>query len=167
MNFSVTEQGLILPDDRLVRCALGRGGIGIKRREGDGLTPIGEWPLRRVLYRPDRMSEPETDLPVQALKPEDGWCDDPTHPAYNQPVQRPFAASHETLWRADSLYDLIVVLGFNDNPVRLGAGSALFLHVANPDYSPTEGCVALAPSDLQNVLQTCQPGGVLAISSNN
>lgn len=125
------------------RCALGRGGVAVQKHEGDGVTPAGRWPLRSVLYRPDRGPQPTTVLPVRAITPHDGWCDDPAHPAYNQPITRPFPASHEQLWRADALYDLVVVLGHNDAPPIPGAGSAIFLHIARPGFKPTEGCVAI------------------------
>lgn len=141
-----------------VRCALGRGGLTRKKREGDGATPVGAWPMRRLLYRADRLSHPDTRLPVSAIGPEDGWCDDPADPAYNRPVALPYPGRHERLWREDGLYDLLVLLGHNDDPVVPGLGSAIFLHVAGPDFGPTEGCVALARPDLERVLAETGPG---------
>ena len=139
------------------RAALGRGGRGLDKREGDGLTPIGRWPMRRVHFRADRIRRPQTLLPVRALEPSDGWSDDPADPSYNRLVRRPHAPSHEQLWREDGLYDVIVELGYNDCPPVSGRGSAIFLHVARPDWGPTEGCVALALDDLLHVLTTCGP----------
>ena len=140
------------------RCALGRSGIVGDKVEGDGGTPSGIYPMRYVLYRPDRLSAPPaTGLPVEVLTPDRGWCDDPAHPDYNRPVTLPFAASHEKLWRDDGLYDVIVVLGHNDDPPVPGKGSAIFMHVARPDYGPTEGCVALALPDLLELLADCAP----------
>jgi L,D-peptidoglycan transpeptidase YkuD (ErfK/YbiS/YcfS/YnhG family) len=107
-----------------------------------------------VLYRPDRMACPQTGLPVEALKRDDGWCDAPGDPNYNRAVKLPYPASAESLWRDDRLYDVVALLGFNDAPVVDGAGSAIFLHVAREDYGPTEGCVALALPDLLRVLKT-------------
>jgi L,D-peptidoglycan transpeptidase YkuD (ErfK/YbiS/YcfS/YnhG family) len=129
---------------KALRCAIGRGAIAETKVEGDGVTPVGRWPLRRVLYRADRLAPPETALPVSVIEADDGWCDDPGDPAYNRPVRLPYAASHERLQRADALYD---------DPVVPGAGSAIFLHVARDDYGPTEGCVALALEDLLAVLK--------------
>jgi L,D-peptidoglycan transpeptidase YkuD (ErfK/YbiS/YcfS/YnhG family) len=91
-------------------------------------------------------------VPKEPLAPEDGWCDDPTHADYNRQVRLPHPARHEELWRADALYDVIGVLGWNDAPVQRGRGSAIFLHLARPDFAPTEGCVALAQSDLLRLL---------------
>ncbi len=165
MRLSAWADGRFALDDRRTRCALGRGGVvpAGEKVEGDGATPAGLWPLRRVLFRPDRLARPITGLPVSALAPSDGWCDAPGDRLYNQPVALPYAASAEQLWRDDRLYDLIVVLGHNDQPVRAGAGSAIFLHVAKADYSPTEGCVALALDDLLAALALTNPGDALAI----
>ena len=139
------------------RCAIGPAGITADKREGDGATPSGCFALRRVLYRPDRLARPETLLPAAALAPEDGWCDDPADAAYNRPVRLPYGASHERLWRDDGIYDIVVILGHNDDPPVPGAGSAIFLHVARPDYGPTQGCVALALPDLLAVLREAGP----------
>jgi len=135
------------------RCALGQGGIRADKREGDGATPAGLLPLRRLLYRADRLPPPQAaGLPVEPLAPADGWCDDPSHPDYNRQVRLPHPARHERLWRDDAVYDLIGVLGWNDDPVQRGRGSAIFLHCARPDFPPTEGCIALAPADLRAAL---------------
>jgi L,D-peptidoglycan transpeptidase YkuD (ErfK/YbiS/YcfS/YnhG family) len=145
--------------------ALGKGGVLAEadKREGDGATPLGCYRLRRVLYRPDRGPEPETALPVRALRKDDGWCDDPDDPAYNRPVRLPYPASCEEMWRKDELYDIVVILDHNDSPPLAGAGSAIFLHCAKPGYPPTLGCVALDRADLEAVLKRAQPGDVLEI----
>ena len=149
--------------DRRFRCALGPAGPRAGKREGDGATPVGRFPLRRVLYRPDRMAAPATELPVQALAPQDGWCDDPADPAYNRPVRLPYGARHEKLWLDDAVYDVIVVIGHNDAPPIAGQGSAVFLHVARPGYTPTEGCVALALPDLLEFLAQAGPGDAMVV----
>ena len=152
----------VFADGRLVfgratyRAALGRAGIVIHKQEGDGGTPAGVLALRRILYRADRIARPAALVPAEPIAPADGWCDDPSHRDYNRMVRLPHEARHEELWRRDSLYDLIGVLGWNDRPVQRGLGSAIFLHLARHDYAPTEGCVALAPQDLANVLATLQ-----------
>jgi L,D-peptidoglycan transpeptidase YkuD (ErfK/YbiS/YcfS/YnhG family) len=119
--------------------------------------------VRRVFYRSDKGPPPETGLPVIGLKPEDGWSDDPAEPSYNRLVPLPCQGSHERLWRADGLYDLVVELGYNDDPVVAGAGSAIFLHVARAGYAPTEGCIALAEPDLRAVLRLLGGGSVIEI----
>jgi L,D-peptidoglycan transpeptidase YkuD (ErfK/YbiS/YcfS/YnhG family) len=159
------SDGRLRTGDRERRCALGRGGVveAADKREGDGATPLGRWGLRRVLYRPDRGPAPASALPVQPIAPEDGWCDAPGDPAYNRPVTLPYPASCERMWRDDLLYDIVVVLAHNDDPPVPGLGSAIFLHIAKPDYAPTEGCVALARPDLEALLATAAPGDALEI----
>jgi len=133
-------------------CVLGAGGLVTAQQEGDGGTPAGRWPLRRLLFRPDRGAPPPGILPEQAIAPDDGWCDDAADPAYNRPVKLPFGASHEVMWRDDHLYDLVVVVGHNDPPPVAGAGSAIFLHLARHDRGPTAGCVAFERADLETIL---------------
>jgi L,D-peptidoglycan transpeptidase YkuD (ErfK/YbiS/YcfS/YnhG family) len=138
-------------------CALGRGGIVADKREGDGGTPVGEFPLRRLLVRSDKGRAPATDLPTGVIAPDDGWCDAPEDAAYNRPVKLPFAASHEKMWRADHLYDLVLVIGHNDDPPVPFMGSAVFVHLAHEDYRPTEGCIAFKRDDLQAILAALEP----------
>ncbi|WP_414694322.1 L,D-transpeptidase family protein [Phenylobacterium sp.] len=150
---------------RRVRCALGKSGVkpAKDKREGDLASPAGIWPIRRVFYRPDRGGPPRTALPLVSMAPDDGWCDDPHDAAYNRLVKLPRATSHENLWREDHVYDLVVILGHNDDPPEPGMGSAIFLHLAREDYAPTEGCVALARSDLEELLAAAHPGDALEI----
>lgn len=148
---------------RRYRCALGRNGVVIDKREGDGGTPAGILPLRRVLYRADRIPAPVTGLPASPIRHNDGWCDDPADPAYNLPVGLPYRGRHEELWREDGVYDLIAVLGWNDGPIEPGRGSAIFMHVARPNYEPTEGCIALSLIDLLEVLADCRPDTLVRI----
>jgi L,D-peptidoglycan transpeptidase YkuD (ErfK/YbiS/YcfS/YnhG family) len=140
------------------RCALGSNGVAVEKREGDGATPVGRFALRRVLYRSDRLTRPQTALPCAALSPSDGWCDAPGDPAYNRAVKLPYPASCESLWRIDAVYDLILAVGHNDCPPAAGAGSAIFVHCARPDYAPTQGCVAFATTDLLDILARLDPG---------
>lgn len=142
-----------------IPCLIGKGGVieaGAKR-EGDGATPLGRWPIRAALLRPDRiLSPPRVTLPWRWIRPEDGWCDDPQDTAYNRPVRHPYPRSAEGLWREDEAYDVIVVLGHNDSPPVPGRGSAIFLHcTAGRDF--TEGCVAVAKSDLLRLLPLLRP----------
>jgi L,D-peptidoglycan transpeptidase YkuD (ErfK/YbiS/YcfS/YnhG family) len=145
--------------------AFGKGGFkpAADKREGDGASPVGVWPIRRVLYRPDKGPPPITALPVAVIGPNDGWCDAIDDPAYNRPVSLPYPASAERMWRDDDVYDLVVILGHNDDPIVPGLGSAIFLHLARDGYAPTEGCVALARPDLEALLATAKPGDALEI----
>jgi L,D-peptidoglycan transpeptidase YkuD (ErfK/YbiS/YcfS/YnhG family) len=146
-------------------CAIGRAGVvdGARKREGDGASPRGEWPIRGVLLRPDRVPSLRLHVPWRWLRPDDGWSDDPRDPAYNRPVRHPHPFGAERLWRDDALYDAIVVLGHNDDPPIPGHGSAIFLHVA-PDSGTTEGCIAIARARLLALLPIVRPGDTLAIT---
>ena len=157
MDLLVSSDGTARFGKTQCRCALGHGGVGEAKREGDGATPIGTWPLRRLLYRPDRLAAPPTGLPTTPIGPADGWCDAPGDKNYNLPVILPYPASAEALWREDAVYDLIVPLGYNDGPILSGRGSAIFLHLARDGYVPTEGCVALALPDLLAYLALASP----------
>lgn len=148
---------------RHYRCAVGKGGCTNDKTEGDGATPRGRFLLREVYFRDDRMARLVTQLPVFSLRPDDGWCDDPSRPEYNTKVVLPFAGTHEQLWKDDSIYDIIVVIGYNDAPIIPGKGSAIFMHIVRPDYTPTEGCIALAQQDLLDVLRDCAPGVAIRI----
>ena len=164
MKILVAGNGTLTWNGRTVRCALGRSGITGAKREGDGATPAGSFALLRILYRPDRINAPQTRLPVAPMAQGDGWCDDAAHPAYNQPVALPFAASHEKMWREDGLYDVVGILDYNLAPARPGLGSAIFLHVAREGHAPTAGCVALALPDLLALIADCAPGDILEIT---
>ncbi len=133
-------------------CAIGRGGVTGDKREGDGATPEGRFRLRKLYFRPDKGLVPRCGLPLEPLHRGLGWCDAPLDAAYNRVVSLPWRSSAERLWRADSLYDLIIPLGHNDGPYLAGRGSAIFLHCARPGLTGTEGCIALRRDDLLAVL---------------
>lgn len=163
----VYADGVLEIDGVRCRCALGPSGVVTDKHEGDGATPAGVFHLRRVHYRPDRGAKPTTGLPMRAIESHDGWCDDPADAAYNTLVTRPIDASHETMWRDDALYDLVVEIGYNDDPPVPGQGSAIFMHIAREGYAPTEGCVALARADLERVLAAIDDTSVIRIVQDN
>ncbi len=146
----------------LVPCALGQG-VTNEKREGDGKTPLGNWPLREVFFRADKTSCPPTGLTSAPIARDDGWCDDPASGDYNLPVKLPYTPSHEKMWRDDHLYDLVVPLGYNDDPPVPGKGSAIFFHLAHQDYRHTEGCVAVALDHMRMILPLCTSETVMTI----
>ena len=145
------------------RAALGRSGVKVLKREGDGATPLGRFFFREVLYRADRGPRPRTRLPVRAIRAGDAWCEDPADPAYNRLVKASSRPGIDHLMREDHLYDLIIVLGYNDRPRVKGKGSAIFVHLARPGYAPTAGCLALSRPDLLALLRWARPGGALLV----
>lgn len=136
----------------VVRCAIGRGGIRQDKREGDHATPAGVFRLFGGFFRPDRVLRNARVSPMRPVRPSDGWCDDPRSALYNRRVALPCRASHEKLWRADRIYDLVIILDYNIHPRRKNRGSAIFLHCARPDFAPTSGCIALRFEDLRRLL---------------
>ncbi|WP_189484875.1 L,D-transpeptidase family protein [Asticcacaulis endophyticus] len=161
------NRGEVVLNQHRVRCALGKEGViaAERKREGDLRSPLGVWPVRFVYYRPDRTPAPKTVLPLVALTPDDGWCDDAMDEAYNQPVKLPYKARTESLWREDHVYDVIIVLGYNDDPVVPGHGSAIFAHVAREGYVGTEGCVAMKIKDVLMLLELAEPDSAIEIKS--
>ena len=139
---------------RVVAAQIGRCGFirAADKREGDGATPCGRWPLRAVYYRPDRVQCPATTLPCHGLTVDCGWCDDVSSPDYNCYVKRPCDFRHEQMWRNDGAYDFVVELGYNDDPVVTGHGSAIFLHCIVAGKNSTAGCVAVCQVDLAVII---------------
>jgi L,D-peptidoglycan transpeptidase YkuD (ErfK/YbiS/YcfS/YnhG family) len=145
------------------RAAVGRGGVTKHKMEGDGATPAGVFRLISACYRADRIEPPRTRLPLRALQPSDGWVDDPADGNYNRLVSLPYPAHTEPMWLDDAVYDLVVVIGYNMAPAVRGAGSAIFLHIARPDFSPTAGCIAIEKSVLVSLLALLGPASRLTI----
>lgn len=145
-------------------CEIGCAGAiaAADKREGDGATPLGTWPIRGVLLRPDRFAAPSMRIPWRWLRPDDGWSDDPADPAYNRPVRHPRAFSAEAMWRLDGAYDVILVLGHNDAPPVPGRGSAIFLHCLGPQGF-TQGCIAVEREALVALLPRLAPGDAVEI----
>ncbi len=149
--------------DGITAAAVGRAGVKAGKREGDGATPAGSYPLVSILYRADRLTAPSSHLPIRPIAPNDGWVDDPADANYNRLVALPYPASTEQMWREDGLYDTLVVIAYNLDPVIPGAGSAIFLHIATPDFAPTAGCVAVNKEVLLGLLPRLGPGSKITI----
>lgn len=136
-----------------VAAAIGRSGLTAVKREGDGASPRGAFRVLGGWYRADRFrAPPPSGVPMAPLPVDMGWCDDPSDRNYNRPVRRPYPASHETMWREDGLYDVVLVLDVNFRPRLKRGGSAIFLHLMRPDGGPTAGCVAVARRDMLKML---------------
>lgn len=147
-------------------CRIGKGGYiaGERGREGDEKTPLGDYNVRFGFYRADRLPGlPPTKLTLRALREDDGWCDDLSHPAYNRFVGLPFKGSHEKLWREDGAYDVVLVINHNDSPPAPGQGSAIFIHIAQPDDRKTLGCIAVTPDVMVKLLRVVRSGTAIQI----
>ncbi|HUR44096.1 MAG TPA: L,D-transpeptidase family protein [Aestuariivirga sp.] len=150
-----STKGILTAGAMQFPCILGRSGRRHLKKEGDGATPVGNWRLFRILYRPDRGLPLKSRLAAGTLAASDGWCDQVGDRNYNRPVHLPYPAAHEAMWRGDHLYDVVVTLSHNQRPRSQGRGSAVFLHLADPDGKPTAGCIALSRRDMATVLAVC------------
>lgn len=146
------SKGIVIAGTRVFPCALGRSGLTCSKREGDGATPIGQFKILFGFYRADRAQRRACGIDLRRTEVDHGWCDAQDDRNYNRMVERPYLASHERMWRTDGLYDYCLVLDQNYSKRMRGRGSAIFFHLASDDYKPTEGCVAIKPSDMRWLL---------------
>ncbi len=136
-----------------VKCAIGKRGIGIKKKEGDKITPKGNFKIKCIYFRQDRVTKLKSGIKSKPIKKNMGWCDDPKSIKYNSLIKFPFKFSAERLYRADNIYDIILVLDYNINPVKKNKGSAIFIHVAKKNFSKTNGCIAINKKKLIKIVQ--------------
>jgi|TARA_B110000211_G_C14073461_1_gene550962 L,D-peptidoglycan transpeptidase YkuD (ErfK/YbiS/YcfS/YnhG family) len=152
MHILIKKKYLIFNNYR-IKCALGKRGIGRKKREGDFITPVGQFKIEYILYREDRIKRLNTDFKQLIITKKMGWCDDPESKKYNKIIKLPFNYNFEKLYRKDNIYDVILVLNYNMNPIRKNKGSAIFIHVAKKNYKKTRGCVAIKKTELLKILK--------------
>ena len=136
------------------KCALGKRGIGFKRKEGDLITPKGTFKIKYILYRKDRVKKIQSKLKRITIKKDMGWCDDPKSSYYNKLIKLPSKYTYEKLYKKENIYDIIIVLNYNMNPIVKNKGSAIFIHLARKNYSGTMGCIGLKKKDLLDILKT-------------
>ena len=146
-----------------VKCTVGKKGIGYKKKEGDLITPIGQFGIKYVLYRKDRIKV-STKLKKKVIKKNMGWCDDPRSNQYNKLIKLPFIHRYEKLFKKENIYDVILVLNYNMNPIKKNKGSAIFIHVAKNNFKRTEGCVAIKKINLIQLLKEINPNTKVKIS---
>jgi len=135
-----------------IKCTIGKNGITKNKHEGDLKTPKGIFNLKKVFYRRDRIKFIKTPLKKNYITKNTSWCDDQDSQYYNKEIKFPFNYSAEKLWRKDNIYDLIIVLNYNFNPIIKNKGSAIFLHICKKNYAPTKGCIAINKKDMMNLL---------------
>ncbi len=157
------RQGLLCVAGRVIRCALGKGGIKAIKREGDGATPLASMRLLYAHAHRDRPRPLVSGLLLKRIGADNGWCDAPEDRNYNRPVPLPYKASHERMRRDDHLYDVVIILDSNIRPRKRGMGSAIFFHLARPGYLPTEGCVAVSRRDMDWLLPRLSPKTMLTV----
>lgn len=160
----INKSGYLKYKNLKFRCSLGKGGIGIKKREGDNLTPKGKFKLIQVFYRADRIKKIKTNLPKKIITRNMGWCDDSRSNNYNRLIKLPFNFSYERLYRKDNIYDLVVLINYNTKPIIKNKGSAIFIHISRKNFSPTRGCIALKKKNLLQILSKVKKNTKIKIS---
>ena len=159
----VVKNGFLINQDQKYKCSVGYNGLSKNKTEGDGCTPVGTFKLNKIMYRPDKINDFKSNLETEIIEKRDGWCDDINSELYNQKIIFPYELSAENLYRDDDLYDLICIIDYNLNPIIKGKGSAIFLHVASSDYSPTHGCVAIKKDELIEIAMKLNRGSLIQI----
>ena len=147
MNIKLKNKFLYFNNYKL-RCAIGKRGISINKKEGDQKTPKGTFTFKSILYRKDKIHNMKTALKKRSIKKNMGWCDDSDSKFYNKLIRFPFKKKAEKLWLSERIYDLLIIINYNLKPAIKNKGSAIFLHIAKKNYAPTKGCVAINKKDL-------------------
>ena len=163
MHILIKNKKLYINDYK-VKCAIGKRGIKKKRKEGDLITPKGKFKIKYILYRKDRIPNLQSKLKKIKIQKNMGWCDDPRSSFYNKLIKYPFSFNAEKLFRKDNIYDIILVLSFNLDPIKKDMGSAIFIHIAKKNYSDTLGCVAVSKKHLKEICKIVSKKSVVNIS---
>jgi len=152
MHIFIKKNNLFV-DQYKIKCSIGKRGIKNKKKEGDKITPKGKFKIKIIFYRKDRIPNFNSKIPKMPINKNMGWCDDPKSKYYNKLIKFPFKYKAEKLYRTDNIYDIILVLNFNTNPIRRGKGSAIFIHIAKKNYSKTLGCVSVSKKNLKKIIK--------------
>ena len=152
MHIYISKKYLTYQNNK-VKCAIGKKGIGRKQKEGDQITPRGTFRVKDILYRKDKINYLRSVIKKTPIKRNMGWCDDPKSKDYNKLIKYPFNYKSEKLYRSNNIYDIILVLNFNMHPIKKNKGSAIFIHISNNKYSPTQGCIAIKKKELIKLIK--------------
>jgi len=152
MHIFIKNKNLFINNYK-VKCAIGKRGIGYKKEEGDLITPRGVFKIKYIFYRKDRIPDFKSNIQKCAIKKNFGWCDDSKSNKYNKLIKFPFPYGAEKLYRTNNIYDIILILNYNTNPVRKNKGSAIFIHIAKKKYNKTQGCIAVSKIDLKKIIK--------------
>ena len=147
-----------------VKCAIGKRGINVKKKEGDLITPKGLFKIKFILYRKDRIFNLKTKIKKMAINKNMGWCDDPRSIYYNKLINLPFKYSAEKLYRTENTYDIIFVLNYNMRPIIKNKGSAIFIHIAKNNFKKTAGCVAIKKTSMKKIASIIDKKTLVKIS---
>ena len=162
----INKSGVLKYKNLKFGCALGKAGVGNKKGEGDNITPKGNYKIVTIYYRKDRVKKITSKIKLIQIKKDMGWCDDPRSESYNQLIKLPTNFRHEKLFRKENIYDLIIVLNYNMNPVIKNKGSAIFIHIAKKKFQPTEGCIAISKKNLLYLIRNISKNTKIKIIKN-
>ena len=151
MNIKI-KKNILLYRGYKIKCSIGKSGITNNKIEGDFATPKGIFKLGKLYFRKDRIKLFKCKIKKKIIKKNMGWCDDMRSSKYNQEITFPYNYSAEKLYRKDRKYDLLFDIGYNTQPIIKGKGSAIFLHLSDNKYNPTNGCVAILKKDFFKIL---------------
>ena len=151
MHILINKKYLIFNNYK-AKCSIGKRGIGLKKKEGDLITPKGKYKIKYILYRKDRVKI-QTKIKRIIITRKMGWCDDSNSKHYNKRIMLPSVYKYEKLYKKENIYDLILVLNYNMNPVKKNRGSAIFIHIAKNNYSNTAGCIAIKKNHFLKILK--------------
>jgi L,D-peptidoglycan transpeptidase YkuD (ErfK/YbiS/YcfS/YnhG family) len=149
----INKSGHIKYKNLKFRCAVGKAGIARKKQEGDNVTPKGTFKIVKIYYRKDRVNKISSKFTPIKITKNMGWCDDPNSKNYNQLIKLPTQYRYEKLHRKNNIYDVVVVLNYNMNPIIKNKGSAIFIHIAKKNYKKTAGCIVLKKIHLIKLLK--------------
>ncbi len=164
MHILINKNKLSFNDYR-TKCAIGKRGIGVKKKEGDLITPKGQYKIKFILYRKDRVKKIKSKIKKIIIKKNMGWCDDPLSQKYNKLIRLPSKYSFEKLYKKENIYDIILVLNYNMSPTIKNKGSAIFIHVAKRNYNKTEGCIAIKKSYLLKIIKNLKSNVIVKIEN--
>jgi L,D-peptidoglycan transpeptidase YkuD (ErfK/YbiS/YcfS/YnhG family) len=130
------------------------------KKEGDGKSPAGMFPLTFAFGRPDKPGD--VKLSYTKLENYTECVDDVSSTHYNKLVDRLKVGnfdwkSSEKMLEVGPEYDLGLFVAHNSYPVRSGDGSCIFLHVWKDATTGTLGCTAMRREDLQKILAWADP----------
>ena len=148
----VNKHKILLYNKKKYKCSIGLNGLTNNKVEGDKKTPMGTYSLGELFVRTDRIKNLKTKYKFIPIKKYMAWSDDPNDLEYNQLIETK-NYHKESLYRDDNIYNLILTINYNTNPVIPNKGSAIFLHVSTNDYKPTNGCIAINANDFIEILE--------------
>ena len=164
MHIKINKKYLTYGENK-VKCAIGKRGINFKRKEGDLITPRGNFKVINIFFRKDRIKDLKTKIKKIPIHKGIGWCDDPLSNKYNKLIRYPFKYNSEKLFRSDNIYDIILVLNYNMKPTIKNKGSAIFIHVAKKNYKKTLGCIAVSKISLLKIIKKLNRKSIVEISN--